>query len=296
MNRSLQIISESGALINIGELSKPATVLIEKISDAIGGIFLPYQIRRVAEAEAQAEKVRTVAQIEITELQRRAMYRFLLEEAKKQHNIETITKKALEDVRDDARPEEVEDGWITNFFDKCRLVSDEQMQQLWAKTLAGEANSPGQYSKRTVNLLASLDKADAQLVTSLGSFGWVLGNVIPLIYDVQAEIYNFAGITFNSLKHLDEIGLISFGSLAGYKRLGLPQKVVVFYYGEPISVEFQNPEKNDLNLGKVLLSKSGQELARICGSQPALGFKDYVIKKWREFGYKVEDPNAEQGA
>ncbi len=28
----------------------PRTVLIEKISDAIGGIFRPYQIRRVAEA------------------------------------------------------------------------------------------------------------------------------------------------------------------------------------------------------------------------------------------------------
>ena len=30
------------SLINLGELSKPATVLIEKISDAVGGVFKPY--------------------------------------------------------------------------------------------------------------------------------------------------------------------------------------------------------------------------------------------------------------
>ena len=41
-------------LINIDELSKPATVLIEKISDAVGGIFEPSQIVRVAKAEGRS--------------------------------------------------------------------------------------------------------------------------------------------------------------------------------------------------------------------------------------------------
>jgi len=38
-------MAQGGGLINLGELSKPPTVLIEKISDAIGEIFKPYQIR-----------------------------------------------------------------------------------------------------------------------------------------------------------------------------------------------------------------------------------------------------------
>ena len=136
-------MAQDGSLINLGELSKPATVLIEKISDAIGGIFQPYQIRRVAEAQAQAEKIQAVSRIEITELQRRAVQRFLAEEAIKQNNIESITRRALTDVRENARPEQVEDDWIANFFDKCRLISDDQMQTLWSKVLAGEANSQG---------------------------------------------------------------------------------------------------------------------------------------------------------
>jgi len=155
-------MGDSNSIINLGELSKPANTLIEKISDAIGGIFRPYQIRRIAQAEAEADKVRAISQIEITDLQRRALHRFLVEEGKKQNNIETITQKALPSVSEQATPQNIEDDWITNFFDKCRLISDSEMQNLWAKVLAGEANAPGKYSKRTVNLLAGLDKADAE--------------------------------------------------------------------------------------------------------------------------------------
>src|SRR5688572_23724780 len=135
-------MSPENALVNVGELTKPATVLIEKISDALGGYFKPYQIRRVAAAEADAEKIHALAQLEISDLQRRALQRFVAEEAKRQDNIEAITAKALPEVTPDALSEKVEDDWIVNFFDKCRLISDDEMQALWSKVLAGEANAP----------------------------------------------------------------------------------------------------------------------------------------------------------
>ena len=272
------------AIINLGDLSRPATVLIEKISDAIGGIFKPYQIKRIAKAEAEAEKIRALANIEIKELQQRALVRFVAEETKKQANIESITAKAINGLKADAKPEDIEDDWIANFFDKCRLISDNEMQELWARILSGEANSPGTYSKRTVNFLHSLDKADAQLFTALCSYGWFIGNVVPLVYDVQAEIYNRNGINFNSLKHLDEIGLVSFDNLAGYRRIGLPERITVFYYGTPINIQFKNRENNNLHLGKVLLSKVGQELAPIVGSKPLPEFLEYTLKKWSDMG------------
>jgi hypothetical protein len=287
-------MSEGGALINLGELSKPATVLVEKISEAIGGIFRPYQIRRVAQAEAEAEKIRVVAEIEVTDLQRRAMVRVFAEEAKKQVNIESITSKALPAIDETASPQDMEDDWITNFFDKCRLISDDEMQVLWSKVLAGEANSPGRYSKRTVNFLASLDKADAEMFRNLCSFGWVMGDFDPLIYDPEGPIYVEAAITFDSLKHLDQIGLISFESLSGYRRMRFPQKIVVAYYGALVEIKFALPTDNQLEIGQALLSKVGHELAPICGSQPRDGFKDYVLAKWRAAGYKVREIESEQ--
>ena len=275
-----------GSIVNVGDLTKPATVLIEKISDAIGGIFRPYQVRRIAEAEAQADRTKAISQIEITELQRRAMYRFFSEEAKKQQNIESITARALPELAETASPENIEDDWITNFFDKCRLISDEEMQLLWSKVLAGEGNTPGQYSKRTINTLSTLDKSDAELFRSLCSFCWKIEDVIPLIYDLEGAIYTEAGIDFSALRHLDEIGLITFAE-SGFLRCKLPQNMTIAYFGELLEVIFPKRQGNELDAGFVLLSKAGQDLAQVCGPAPLPRFREYTIGKWKSMGLQV---------
>ena len=283
-------MSEGNSLINLGDISKPATVLIKKVSDALGGYFKPYQIKRVAKAEAEVEIIKAQAQIEVTDLQRRALGRFVAEEAKRQDNIEKITEKAIPQLEDSAKPQDVEDDWITNFFNKCRIISDGEMQSLWAKVLSGEANSPGSFSKRTVNFLGSLDKAEAHLFTSLCGFGWFIGEVAPLILNVQDSIYDNKGINFKSLTHLDDIGLLSFNPISGFKRLGFPKRISIFYYGTPLNLEFQTPENNELEMGKVMLSKTGQQLSKICGSKPVDDFIDYAIKWWVKKGIVLSSP------
>src|SRR5437867_7427205 len=230
-------MGDEHSIINLGELAKPATVLVEKICDAIGGIAKPWQIKRVAEAEAEAERIRAAGEVKVTALHRRAARRFLMEEAKKQHNIESIIGKALPEVGPNAKSEQVEDDWIANFFDKCRLISNEQMQTLWAKILAGEANSPGKFSKRTVGLLASLDKADATMVSTLCGFACSISRqLVPVIYDYSHEIYSKHGISFSLLSHLESIGLIrlDLGQNFMYFINGLERTTVVDYFGEVI--------------------------------------------------------------
>jgi hypothetical protein len=277
------------SIINLGDLTKPANTLIEKISDAIGGIFRPIQIVRVAEAEAKAETIRAATQIEVTELQRRAMRRFIMEEAKKQNNIETITSKALLELGQQSRPELVEDDWIANFFDKCRLISDDEMQTLWAKILGGEANSPGRFSKRTVDLLASMDKSDAVLFSRLCSFAPKMGDNCILIYDVNAKIYLDSGINFTSLCHLESIGLIRFDPLQGYAINPLQQfDLSLDYFGQPLYVGLSNRDGNSLGVGCAILTKAGGQLVPICGAVPQEGFVDYIRETWRRFGYKID--------
>jgi hypothetical protein len=283
-------MSEGGSLINLGELSKPATVLVEKISDAIGGIFRPYQTRRIAEAEADADEIRAVSRIRIDDLQRRAVQRFVIEETKKQLNIEAITQKALPQVQQDASPQGIEDDWITNFFDKCRLISDDEMQTTWSRILAGEANSPGRYSKRTVNLMSSLDKSDAELFRSLCSFAWTVGSdQVPLIYDEDDKIYTDAGVTFFTLTHLDTIGLLSYNPLNGFGFLKQPKSITISFYGKEFEIAFAQQENNTLEIGRVFLSKTGKDLATICGSGAAPNFHEYVVKNWQAAGLQVKE-------
>lgn len=273
----------AGPLANLGELSKPATVLIEKISGAIGVVFEPHQIKRIARAEAEADKIKAVAKIELTEIQRRAMVRMVQEEGKKQENIESISAQAASTLNDDAKPENVEDDWISYFFDKCKLVSDSEMRGVWARILSGEANSPGSFSKRTVDVVASLDKPDAALFTQLCSFAWMIGSsVTPLVFDPDDSIYNDRGINFNTLTHLETLGLLRFDPQFGFLRRGLQSEAVIFYYGSPFLVGFGDKEDTSLTLGQVLLSQAGQQLAPICGSKPLPEFPEYVARKWAD--------------
>ncbi|MCL4315519.1 MAG: DUF2806 domain-containing protein [Gammaproteobacteria bacterium] len=273
-------MSDENPIAKLGDLSKPATVLIEKISEAVGGVFKPYQIVRVAKAEAEAGRIQAESQIQVTDLHRRALHRFLEEEAKKQSNIEAITQNALPLLKDKSAPQNVADDWITNFFDKSRIVSDEEMQSLWSRVLAGEANAPGAFAKRTVNLLADLDKEDAILFVQLCGFCWMIGNVVPLIFDVQEKIYNDQEINFSSLSHLESLGLIQFNHLSGFRRLGLPKSATVFYYGQPATLSLPKDADNDLALGHVFLTRAGQQLAQVCDSKPVDGFFQYVKDKW----------------
>jgi hypothetical protein len=283
-------MSNGFTLVDLGKLAEPAKVLIEKVSEAVGGCFKPFQIKRVARAEAEAEVIKAKAHIEISELQQRALARFITEEARNQENIERITQMALPLLENTSNPKNMEDDWIVNFFDKCRIVSDEEMQSLWSKVLAGEANAPGTFSKRTVNFLASLDKSDAQLFTSLCGFIWTLDEGILLIYDWEEPIYKEQGINFISLSHLDDIGLISFDNFMFAEKTELPKQLLTEYYGSVLQITFDKDADNSLDIGFAIFTRVGQQLVPICGSKPVEGFQDYVIKKWASKGFILSSP------
>ena len=280
-------MSEGNAIINLGDLSKPANTLIEKISDGIGGVFKPWQIKRVARAEVDAYQITVLSNIEATELEQRALKRLMHEEAKMQNNMESITSQSLPQLDESARPEEIEEDWITHFFNKCRLVSDEEMQKIWARILAGEANAPGKFSKRTVNFMESLDKQDALFFTKLCAFNWTFEDIQPLIYDMGAEIYTKNGINFDILQQLETIGLISTEYLTGYISTGYPQKTVAVYKNASYSIKFPKEKDNDLKSGKVALTNSGRELASICVPETVEGFDEYIIEEWKKKGIEI---------
>lgn len=274
---------KSISLVNLGKLSKPANTLIKKVSSAVGGIFEPWQIKRVAKAKVEADLIFAKSGIEITDLHRRAMRRFVEEEAIKQQNMEKITGGALPQLNEGSDPSAMDDDWVTNFFDKSRIISDEEMQGLWSNILAGEANAPGTYSKRTVNFLSDLNKKDAEFFQSICSFGWIISKFMPLIFEAEDQIYNDHGVNFETLAHLDTIGLIQFNHVSGFRRTELPKSIIVSYCGRPLVLTMEKETGNDLQLGRVLLTKVGEELATVCKAPSVKGFEDYIKEKWAKY-------------
>lgn len=266
--------------ISTSPSSRATDAFVKKVSEGMGGFFELHKAKRLATAGVEAAIVSAQGEPGVGDLQRRAMFRFLEEESRRQQNIEGIAAKALPHIKEDAKPENMDDDWVTNFFEKSRIVSDEEMQGLWSRVLAGEANSPRTYSKRTVNFLADLDKKDAALFTKLCGFVWNIGAFIPLLFKLDDKIVESQGIDFDSLNHLQSIGLITFSAIAKHERQNLNPKFVVFYYGEPYFITMPIGSHR-LPTGHVLLTQIGVELSALCGSKPIEGMTEYVIENWK---------------
>lgn len=266
-------------LMNVGDLTKPATVLIEKISDAVGGIFRPWQITRVAAAEAEANLVKAQSQLQILGLEERALRRLVKEEARKQDNIESITAKSIPLLRSNAQPDKVNNDWITSLFDKARLVSDADMQQLWASMLAGEANDPGTFSKRTIELVSILDKRDAELFTKFCTCTWSIIGLTPIILDVNRPFIHDSSINFDTIRQLDSLGLIHIAGFGQYGEQLTSKQFTVFYFRKKVVLQLPNDNVEFL-VGNTLFTKSGAELAKICGSVPDKVHFEQVIDHW----------------
>ena len=103
--KRLNILAEFSLIKIDGELTKPATLLVEKVAAALGIIFEPTIIKRNAKAEAEVEKIKAVTKLEITALEQRALSRMVQQEARKQKNIEEITTAAIKSLPSDAKVE-----------------------------------------------------------------------------------------------------------------------------------------------------------------------------------------------
>ena len=294
-------IEPSNPILNLGDLAKPAVVLIEKVSDAVGCLYEPTKIKRIAVAEAEVSKIKAESDIQITDLERRAAQRWMKEEAIYQKNMENQVVRAIPLLNDDANPDAMEDDWITNFFAKSRIVSDSEMQELWVRLLAGEANSPGTFSRRTVNLLSDLDKGDAELFTRLCGLVWTLETEIeilpvPLVLDVEAKIYSRNGIDFMTLHNFESLGLLKFDQFANVRftssfdsqKPNSPDRCLARYFGKPLLLDLSKDVDNSLRFGQTFFTNAGEELARICGGKPVDGFYDYVKEQWKQYLPKVE--------
>jgi Protein of unknown function (DUF2806) len=280
-------MDEAKGIFNIGDLAQPVTTLIEKIADATGVLYEPRGIVKRAEAEAKAELIKANNQIEINDLQRRALNRFVHEEGKKQENFESIMGGMIPLLGDGSKPNEISDDWLMNYVDKAKLVSDKEMQILWAKILAGEANKLNTFSKRTVNFIASMDKKDAEMFSNLCKFNVVIsGDTYPLVYEVNNPIYEKSGIDFATLTHLDSIGLVRFDNITTTTIAETDDiaEISCNYSDNFFQIVVKSKDNLRINIGFVMITQLGLELSKLCETDTIPGFYDYLLGKLGQQG------------
>lgn len=273
---------------DIAGFSKPCIALIDKISEAVGGLCRPWQMVRVAKAEAEVAVIKAHQELQVTDIKTRAMLRFEEEQVQYQRNMEEIVKKALPQVKEAAQPERIDKDWLTYFFDKSRLVSDEEMQSAWARVLAGEANKPGAFSRRSMSLLSEMSKDDAEKLTTLRRFCWEAdGELLPIVPNTALRsdhnVFRTHGIRTQTVRHLESIGLVSVSDDALGLGWGNKFEVPILdYYGKRLRLSpiGDNPT---IAIGCLVLTSLGQELLNLCETHPIQGVWEHVIQFLKDY-------------
>lgn len=281
------------SFIDLGNLTEPVKVFVERVSDLIGGTLRPYQIRRIAEAEADAKMTTAVGDLNVEALRRRALQRWVTEEETKQANMEAIRAAAIPQIEAGARPDKIEQDWLVNFFDKCRLTSDADMRELWAKILAGEANAPGRFSKRAISMLGTMDRTDAEQFQTVCRFAWSFeeeaGIRLHLVLFEQHRLPNLkeAASAWAAAPSLEEMGLVRVFDHDSFS-VAAPDEITVRvspgkrcgYFNQSFEFQFPRDESIELPVGYVSLTRIGAELAEVCSAAPIPEFAERVRERW----------------
>ena len=171
--------------------SEPVTKLIETVSHAIGKAYEPRHIKKIAEAKAYeirliSEELRNNSDLPIVyngnqtmidisdydSLRQRAGARLAFQEIQKQENIESIVDKACDEIdgKQLESEEQVNPDWMSRFISNAGEVSNEEMQIVWAKVLAGEVIQPKSFSLKTLDCIRNLTAEDAVLFANIARY------------------------------------------------------------------------------------------------------------------------------
>jgi hypothetical protein len=183
-------------------------------------------------------------------------------EEKRLNNIKQVTEEAMKALPEhtDVSDEPVDPDWFARFFDNVKDVSQENMQRLWGKLLAGEVAQSGRFSLRTLDVLRNLSSAEARLFERYCRF---CTNDDMIIIPADEAFQNSVKINRNDTLRLGECGLLHDGeeiNIGGI--IGRPSAAA--QYGNKVISVTRSHQRNKLLVTYVhQLTLAGKELAKL---------------------------------
>ena len=265
----------------------PTSKLISTVSAGIGKLYEPTHIKRMAKAKAEEIKLISGAMEECSiipteynngnltmnnsdwdDFVKRTQGRIAFQELQKQNNIECVVANAYSILENttSCSQEPVEQGWINVFFDSVSNVSDEDLQNLWGKILAGEILQPKTYSLRTLETLKNLSRDEAELFQKIAPYVTNLsGN---LFLTSESEILRKYGVYYDHILSLDECGLINSDGMVSYNpKLCISDSMAIFNKSKLLLIKGLEPKPTQISIGIFGLTRAGKELYSILDCQ-----------------------------
>lgn len=273
-------------LLNLAK--KTASKPVSSFSEFIAlKLFGKTNAKLRAEAENVYDKERQKGQIE-----RDAREPFIIQlEAKKAFreysNLGNTLLKSTPLITASESTIEDDNDVFWGLLEHAKTVSNDDMQALIAKIIAGEYNTPGTYAMSTLQILKMLGKHELTLLENLGSLMISDQQIPDKIFNLRhnATIIRIMGLDFGSFQTLQSLGIVMPNPMT--RRLSNPEKKIfeVNYFDKKI--HFAPPEENfeDIELPSFYsLSSAGKEIFQHL--QPKYNDKIY---QWLLENYEIHN-------
>ena len=255
--------------------------LIDKISSVLDIIYDPFGLKKGQRdfTNALFNKIANCEDLNINIEERMAVineYKLLLLKNKNRKN---IVEKACENLKDNASPSSIDNSWLLNFWDKSGTITDVNLQEIWGKVLAQQANMPNSISKRLLHNLFLMSKNDADNFSILASF-WFDDNKYniahPLVFIKNHPVaYKNWGLTTDILNELASFSLIETNYETGF---AFESQREFFYKNYSITVKKEH-FKEHFSVGNVRLTEDGQKLYKIIDKYKQEKILEYTIER-----------------
>lgn len=263
---------------------KPLEKLIDVISKGVGKLYEPKAIRK--EADAKAYEIEIIEKAKSKALQNhkdieqdiidRIEERILHRELKKQKNLDQINYIAADQLKNETEvsAEPVNEDWANRFFEYAEDISNEEMQNLWGKILAGEVKRPNSYSLRTLELLKNISKTEAEVFLKFTRISIISQNTAFVINDDADYLRTEHGISYNDRLLMEEVGLMTANDLQFKLRQLNSSSRTISIFGDTVVIVDREANVPLQSLPILAFTKSGKELLNLTHHSPKLEYLD----------------------
>lgn len=247
-------------IASISTIATKGSEAAKNIWDIVEKIFPYFSIRRKL-VDAHIKNIQDISESEkydeITKAFIYCRYQQDIKEAKTCTSIIEFTEKIL---GRDARPENVSSDWYAYFFDKARLISRVEFQEIWGHILARKIEG-WDVSKKLIHTLSVMEERDIDAFCTIAKMTFQNVDrqeaVYPLIFiKDKPSIYNNAGIYRYTLSELQVLGLLDFDLAEGFV---FPANCKEIQYGEK-TIRLPQEKGKRLEMGNVKITHDGQVL------------------------------------
>lgn len=208
----------------------------------------------------------------------------------RQSNLDAVVKYAVQHSAAEAaaagqvtsegsEPADIDEDWLNVFEREAENASSEQLRVAFGRILAGEASRPGEFSPRTVRILAQLPQDTAKDFQNLCGMATVIRNVSGSVSDArmwtlgkpagQNGLSDF-GLSFVTCMELVDAGLLSPELNSGVNYQGCTVEpagnmtIIMSYRGVDQGLVWRAPENyGPIQIEGIALTRAGRELLQV---------------------------------